>query len=257
VEGEGAVLLKHNVNGKTVRTCLEHVLHMPQITTRLLSMGQFLLQGMRISGDGQSISSLNKSTPIIICKPLYNGSTIFILEANLVQLDKSALVIYKADYELMHKHLGHPSKDILTNAPKCVKGFPKDLEVPSESPVCPGCAQGKMPVSAHPPSETRATVPFECIHSDLKSFPMVLYHKYKYFVNFIDDYTSYAWVVLLCEKLAAITALKQFMALVKTQYSTDIKEWMSDAGGEYKSDAFLKTLKDAGIKILQSAPHTP
>ena len=45
--------------------------------------------------------------------------------------------------------------------------------------------------------------------------------------------------------------------MVKTQYSADIKEWMSDAGGEYKSDAFLKTLKDAGTKILQSVPHTP
>jgi len=43
VEGEGAVLLKHKVNGKTVKTCLEHVLHMLQITTRLLSIGQFLL----------------------------------------------------------------------------------------------------------------------------------------------------------------------------------------------------------------------
>ena len=30
-----------------------------------------------------------------------------------------------------------------------------------------------------------------------------------------------------------------------------------DAGGEYKSEAFLKTLKDAGISIKQSAPHTP
>jgi hypothetical protein len=60
---------------------------------------------------------------------------------------------------------------------------------------------------------------------------MISYHKYKYFINFIDDYTSYAWVVLLHEKLAAITALKQFMALVKTQYGADIKEWMSDAGG--------------------------
>jgi len=173
-----------------------------------------------------------------------------------VQLDKSTLVIYKVDYELMHKHLRHPSKDVLTNAPNYVKGFPKNLEVPSNSPVCPGCAQGKMPASAHPPSEMRATVPFKRIHSDLKSFPVVSYHKYKYFVNFIDDYTSYVWVVLLCKKLTAITALKQFMSLVKTQYGTDIKEWMSDAGGEYKSNTFLKTLKDAGIKILQSAPHT-
>jgi len=47
------------------------------------------------------------------------------------------------------------------------------------------------------------------------------------------------------------------MALVKTQHGADIKEWMSDAEGEYKSDAFLMTLKDVGIKILQSALHTP
>ena len=87
VEGEGAVLLKHMVDGKTIKTCLEHVLHMPQITTRLLSMGQFLLQGMRVSGDALSISLLHKSTNIITCKPLYNGSTIFILEATPVQLN--------------------------------------------------------------------------------------------------------------------------------------------------------------------------
>jgi hypothetical protein len=68
-----------------------------------------------------------------MCKPRYNGSTIFILEATLVQLDKSALVIYKVDYELMHKCLRHPSKDVLTNAPNHVKGFPKDLEVPSSA----------------------------------------------------------------------------------------------------------------------------
>jgi len=39
VEGEGAVLLKHKVNGKTIRMHLKHVLHMLQITTRLLLMG--------------------------------------------------------------------------------------------------------------------------------------------------------------------------------------------------------------------------
>jgi len=153
VKGEGAVLLEHKVNGRTVKICLKHVLHVLQITTRLLSMGQFLLQEMCVSGDALSISLLNKSTNIITCKPLYTGSSIFILEATPVQLDKSALVIYKVDYKLLHKCLGHPSKDVFSNAPNCVKGFPKDLEVPSNSPVCSGCAQGKMPASAHPPSE--------------------------------------------------------------------------------------------------------
>ena len=32
---------------------------------------------------------------------------------------------------------------------------------------------------------------------------------------------------------------------------------MSDASGEYKSDAFMTSLKDAGITVLQSVPHTP
>ena len=45
--------------------------------------------------------------------------------------------------------------------------------------------------------------------------------------------------------------------MVKNQFNTTIKEWMSDAGGEYKFDEFICTLKDSGIKILQSIPHTP
>ena len=180
---------------------------------------------------------------------------VYWLNAAIADLDANQ--IYKVDYDLMHQCLRHPSKDIMLQAKNYTKGFPKDLPIPTNMPVCPGCVQGKMPASAHPPSETCATAPFECMHSDLKSFPVVSYCKYKYFISFLDDYTSYAWIVLLCEKFSAITALKQFMAMVKTQHSTDIKEWMSDARGEYKSDAFLKTLKDAGIKILQSAPYTP
>ena len=114
-----------------------------------------------------------------------------------------------------------------------------------------------MPAALHPPSTTRATKPFQWIHSDLKSFPVLSYHKYKYFIVFLDDYTSYTWITLLYDKALAITALKQWLALIKNHFNQTIKEWMSDAGGEYKLDAFMKSLKDAGITVLQSAPHTP
>jgi transposase InsO family protein len=157
----------------------------------------------------------------------------------------------------MHKHLGHPSRDVLQHSKDNTKGFPEGVSIPNKLPVCPGCAKGKMPAATHPPSTSCATATFQRIHSDLKSFLVESYHRYKYFVTFFDDYTSYAWIVCLHTKDAALGALKQFLAMVKTQHNTTVKEWMSDAGGEYKSDAFLKTLKDAGIKILQSAPHTP
>ena len=115
----------------------------------------------------------------------------------------------------------------------------------------------QMPAASHPLSATRAKAPFDWIHSDLKSFPLSSYRKYKYFIVFLDDHTSYVWITLLHDKALAITALKQWLMLIRNQFDLTIREWMSDASGEYKSNAFLKHLKDAGITVLQSAPHMP
>ena len=221
-------------------------------------MGEFLQQGMHISGDHCRITLSSKHEPTISCKPLFNGQTVYWLDASISHVEVMNVYpcIYKVDSNLMHKHLSHPSRDVLINAKKHTKGFPNGVQIPDKLPVCLGCAKGKMPAAAHPPSTTRASATFQRIHSDLKSFLVDSYHRYKYFISFFDDYTSYAWIVCLCTKDAALGALKQFLAMIKNQHSTTIKEWMSDAGGEYKSKAFLKTLKDAGIKILQSALHT-
>ena len=108
-----------------------------------------------------------------------------------------------------------------------------------------------------PATTRRATKPFEIIHSDLKSFPVLSYHRYQYIITFYDDCTSHAWIVCLRKKSAAIKATEQFLAAVETQYHAKVESWMSDAGGEYKSDAFDEMLKDRGIKILTSTPHTP
>jgi Integrase core domain len=128
-------------------------------------------------------------------------------------------------------------------------GFPK-VEFPRHEPICPGCTQGKMPQKAFLPSSSRASAPFDKIHSDLKQFPIESYHCHKYFISFVDDYSGYSWITLLRQKSSAIIALKDLLAMVQTQYGRTIKEWMSDAGGEYKSDAFLSILKAKGIKIL-------
>ena len=45
--------------------------------------------------------------------------------------------------------------------------------------------------------------------------------------------------------------------MVKNQYKCTVHQWMSDGGGEYKSEAFDSMLREQGIRILQSAPHTP
>ena len=110
---------------------------------------------------------------------------------------------------------------------------------------------------AFPDNPRRASKAFELVHSDLKSFPVPSYRKYKYIITFYDNFTSHAWTMPLHSKAAAITVAKDFLELVRVQYNAQVKGWMSDAGGEYKSDAFDQALLEKGIIINQSAPRTP
>ena len=61
----------------------------------------------------------------------------------------------------------------------------------------------------------------------------------------------------LRSKAAAITAAKDFLEMVRVQHNAQVVGWMSDAGGEYKSELFDRALLEKGIKIFQSAPWTP
>ncbi len=249
------MLLKGKKVNKTLR--IYPVYHLPHLTVRLLSLGTFLQQGLSIYRNTSRISLLtNSKLEVLQCIPHKPDDTIYCSKGTSACL-QSIHSVFVEDYKIMHRQLGHPSKDILSYARDKTTGFPKGISFPKADPICPGCAKGKMPSKSFPTSESHATKPFEKIHSDLKSFSVVSYHKHKYYISFVDDYSSYFWIVCLCAKSSAIATLKHFLAMVKNQFNTTIKEWMSDAGGEYKSNEFLNALKDNGIKVLQSTPHTP
>ena len=157
----------------------------------------------------------------------------------------------------MHKWLGHPSKDVLKHVWDHTCNFPSSIEFPKEDTICSGCIKDKMPAHAYHPDYYCANKPFELIHLDIKSFPILSYHKYWYIITFFDDFTSYGWSTMLHTKSAALQAAKHFLSIVSTQYDAKVKGWMSDAGGEYRSKAFDKLLADNGITTYQSAPYMP
>jgi hypothetical protein len=113
--------------------------------------------------------------------------------------------------------MGHPSRDVLRQATRHTENFPKEIQFPvgsSNLPICRGCAEGKMHLQPFVDSVSRASRSFELIHSDLKELPTISYHKYKYFVTFLDDYFSHCWVILLKQKSDTIRAIDDFLALV-------------------------------------------
>ena len=153
----------------------------------------------------------------------------------------SVSTIYAVDYDLMHWRIGHPSRDVLRQATRHTKNFPKEIQFPvgpSNQPICRGCAEGKMHLQLFVDSVSQASRSFELIHSDLKELPTILYHKYKYFFLFRD---FFGWLFLpllggfIKAKIRYASAIDDFLALVRTQHNALVKQFMTDTGGEYKN----------------------
>ena len=150
--------------------------------------------------------------------------------------------------------MGHPSLEILKKAPENLKGFPKDLKFESKEPVCPGCAQGKMHAKSYPQSNKRVSQIYEMVHVDLMEMPIESYHKYKFVMVLLDDFSSHAWIFLLRKKLDASPAFKQWLATI-SKPDRHLNILRSNRGGELTSKEFESFLKSKGIIHQKSAPH--
>ena len=123
---------------------------------------------------------------------------------------------------------------------------------------CTHCLYGKMHKLPFPKSFFNASSPFELIHSDLWGpAPTSSINGFKYYVLFIDHFTRLTWIYLLNSKSEVFTKFVQFKAMGETQFSTKIKTFRSDGGGEYTSNAFKTYLSQQGIVHQISCPYTP
>jgi len=231
------------------------VMYIPGLSAKLLSMGCFLQERQEVHGNLKQITFHDTITrkPLLSVYPQSPWDTIFWVLPQEIK-KASIATIYKVDYKIWHKRLGHPSKDVLKRA-KELKDFPNDLVFPEHPPLCRGCAEGKMHSKSFPESDSRASKLFQLVHSDLKEFPIESYLKYKYIITFLDDYSFHAWIALLHKKSQTLAAFKHLVAMVRNQFKVVIGTLMSDFGGEYKSKEFDSFLKENGIQSCTSVPH--
>ena len=207
-----------------------------------MSIGEWLQQGCILKGTKLKMAIQQGAQPALFLYPKGPGETIYWIKAKLVRDTKalfSMSTLFQVDRDLMHQRMGHPSDDVLRQAKNHTDKFPQDLIFNKNRPICRGCAEAKMHLPTFEDTPSRASRPFELVHSDLKELPTILYHKYKWFITFFDDYTSYGWVAFLKRKSDAYYAICDFIAMVRNQYEATIKIFMSDGGGEYISEKLL------------------
>ena len=226
-------------------------------------MGVFLENKNQIVGTADKIHVINqKGKTIMSCTPHFKvEDTIYwafthIENSESMQLVNVAMSIHIADYQIWHRRLGHMNNQALMKMPHCTTNFPKEIYKHKFSPeICSGCMEGKMMSKSFPDSESRASKNFELIHLDLKSLPVDSYHKYKYFIVFVDDKSSAYWIQCLKLKSDTSKAITNVEALVRVQYKSMICRWHIDAGGEFVNHNLDDTLKSLGIHIEKSVPY--
>ena len=81
-----------------------------------------------------------------LTNPRYQKDSLYIIKSympNETDIHMALHTIYSVDYDVIHRRLAHPSKEVLLKARKNLKDFP-EIEFPKEEHLCPGCTQGKM-----------------------------------------------------------------------------------------------------------------
>ena len=110
--------------------------------------------------------------------------------------------------QLWHMRLAHPSFHVLSML------FPSFCKPSHECEICHVSKSTRLPF---PISKSRATLPFEIVHSDVWG-PASLesFDGYKFYVTFIDDFTQTTFVYLLRFKHEVLNILKIFINLSQT-----------------------------------------
>lgn len=98
-----------------------------------------------------------------------------------------------------------------------------------------------------------STSPLDLIFSDVWGPAPASVGRFTYYVSFIDDYSKFTWLYLICHESEVFSCFTNFQALVERQFNRKIRTVQTDWGGEYRSlNSFFQRI---GIDHHISCPH--
>ncbi|WP_139158356.1 DDE-type integrase/transposase/recombinase, partial [Enterobacter cloacae complex sp. GF14B] len=241
---------------------LADVLHVPNITKNLVSVGQMVEQGLqvRFNPNGCYVEDFQNG-----CKLITEGKcvgTMFTLNVDMPEV-KAALFAQGtgvlADVDICHKRIGHVNEQRLRSmqSKQIVKGLPK-FKVDGMHKVCAACQFGKQSKGSFPHERNVCKKPLEVVHTDVWGpTDTASIHGCRYYVSFIDDHTRKVWVYFMRNKSEVFGHFQDFKVMIEKETDMQIKTLRSDGGGEYFSNDFSDFLRMHGIHRQFTCRYTP
>uniref|UniRef100_A0A803NLQ8 Integrase catalytic domain-containing protein n=1 Tax=Cannabis sativa TaxID=3483 RepID=A0A803NLQ8_CANSA len=202
-------------------------------------------------GNGKQLQISHLDTTAVVSNSCTNSTINKDSNFHNTDLPFTALTVTSSqDINIWHSKLVYPGPNTLSKIMSKInyKGTFKQLK------FCDACKIGKSQKLPYPVSTSRASVPLELVHTDLRG-PSHISSKegYRYFIHFLDDFSRFTWIFPLTLKSQAYPTFLQFKSLVEKQFSLPIKKVQSDWGGEYRR--FASFLAFNGVQLQHSCPH--
>jgi hypothetical protein len=151
-----------------------------------------------------------------------------------------------------HRHLGHPGPATLSSLSR--SSFIQCTSTKHD--FCHACQLGKHTRLPFCSSSHSSEHPFDLIHLDLCTSPIVSVSGSKYYLVILDDFTHYLWTFSLKLKSDTFTTLSNFFAYVSTQFGRTVKAIQCDNGHEFDNSSTQIFLLSNDTQFWMSCPYT-
>ena len=229
---------------------LENVLHAPKLIKNLISVRKFTKDNsvsVEFDPFGFSVKDFRTGRPILRCDS--HGDLYPFSPSSTNQATSLAAI----SPQLWHERLGHPGAPIF-DLLRTNKGIVCNKH--SSSCICRSCVVGKQIKLPFISSTSTTIMPFDIIHSDLWTSPVLSSAGHRYYVLFLDDFSKYLWTFPLGRKSDVYDIFLAFKAHISTQFERNIKNVQCDNGREFDNKLFWDFCKTRGMSFRLSCPHT-
>lgn len=261
VIANGEVKFCADVRGEIKNFRLNNTLLVPDLRTKLMSVGKITDRGFSVTFDKDQAKVREKDGTVRLIANRIDGLYYVSEESSQGREDFREMAWSSKKIESLetwHRRLGHLNERYLIEAVKNQSICGIEVKYQKERLNCDICARGKITRAPFVKESERDTELLEIVHSDVCG-PMRVESngRARYFVTFIDDRSKWCEVRFLKTKSDVLNAFKEYKASVENLKDKKIKHLQSDNGTEYKNLEFDAFVTECGIMRRFSIPYHP
>ncbi|KAJ9567440.1 hypothetical protein OSB04_003406 [Centaurea solstitialis] len=175
---------------------LNNILYAPNLIKNLISVRRLTtdnLLSIEFDPFGFLVKDLKTKEPILRCN---SSGDLYPLTTNFIKPPSKPIALAAVTQDRWHQRLGHPGKSLLHSLKS--SSF-IDFSKPNNT-LCQSCVFGKSVKLPFYDSMNKTHLPFDIIHSDLWTSPVLSTGGHRYYILFLDDLTDFLWTYPLTNK---------------------------------------------------------